>query len=601
MAKLIKVITFLLALMLLLGSLNYLLNLSLPKEKITKENYLQVDQFLIKVLVKEGSNFTTQLKVMNVGGKGFNGKAETKNLPFVSILQPEFYIDYGQTIDLSLEFVTERASLKQEPGVYVGKLILTSDYEIKEIPIIVGIESEQILFSINLNIPPESRQITRGTSGLISVTVYNLKKIGPASIVMSYFISDVNGNKIVTERESIVVEDKTTFTKVIPIPENILEGDYVFTASANYGTSVGVASHLFEVVKPIEKRLSFIEECTNKPYCLTLSIVALIIIISTIQYIYFTLELSQLIRSRFKKKKEERHVSILSIFIHGFYNYLASFYRLLRRIRRLLTLRIQESEAELKEEIIKIKNQIINEKKQPKSSFKNIAIGVMKKRLQRLEEKRRLLKEKEEAKEREKKREISKKERKRKIKEFFRKTGFYKTPQDRRRIALEQERRKQEELRKKEGLERQKELERQQAEEEKKIKEEESRRQRELEEKQRDEEEKRKREEQRKQDEIKKLLKQIEDWKKLGYDTTILELETKALDNKELRKLIERLKEWKSKGYNTLVLEEKIKRIYGNDKKSLDATQLEIKIKEWKTKGYNTSLLEEKLKNLKNK
>ena len=98
---------------------------------------------------------------------------------------------------------------------------------------------------------------------------------------------------------------------------------------------------------------------------------------------------------------------------------------------------------------------------------------------------------------------------------------------------------------------------------------------------------------------INKLLKQIENWKKLGYNTAILELEIKALDDKELRKLIERLKEWKSKGYSTLVLEEKIKSMYGYNKKFQDTEALELKIEEWKKKGYNTLLIEEKLKRLK--
>jgi hypothetical protein len=98
--------------------------------------------------------------------------------------------------------------------------------------------------------------------------------------------------------------------------------------------------------------------------------------------------------------------------------------------------------------------------------------------------------------------------------------------------------------------------------------------------------------------EISKLLKQIEEWKKLGYDTTILELEIKALEDETLRGLIKQLKEWKSKGYNTLILEEKIKSIYSYGKKSQDIGQLENKIQEWKRKGYNTLVLEERLNRL---
>ena len=585
MAKVIKFMVFLIVILLVLGSFYYLINLSTTREKITKESYLQVDQFLIKALLKEGSNFTTQLKVMNTGSKGLNIKAEVKNLAFLSVSQSEFYIDYGQTVDLNLEFVTKRGALKQEPGVYVGKLMLTGDDEQIEIPIIVGIESEEILFSINLNIPSESRQITKGTSGLVSVTVYNLKKIGSASVVMSYFVSDMSGNKIVTERESIVVEDKTTFTKVIPIPENILEGSYIFGVSANYGSSTGISSHSFEVIEPIEKRLSFIEKCTNKPYCLTLAIVAIIVIISTVQYIYFMLELSRLIRLKFKKKEEEKHEKYPSILVHGFYNYLASFYRFTRRLRRLLSLKIRESEADLDEDIINIKNDIANEKK-IKGYFSDIALELKNKRLHRLEEKKRLLidkteklrkieelrqeeirskkieeeqriqdeirkqkeleaKEKEEERQRILERKIFGEKRKRKVKEFFHNIGLYRTAKERR----------------------QRELERQKAEEERR-REEELRRQRELESRQREEEigKKTPEEEQKIQEEIEKLLKRINDWKEQGYDTTILELKIKALEDDELRKLMEQLNDWKSKGYNTLILEEEIYSFYAGGK-----------------------------------
>ena len=65
--------------------------------------------------------------------------------------------------------------------------------------------------------------------------------------------------------------------------------------------------------------------------------------------------------------------------------------------------------------------------------------------------------------------------------------------------------------------------------------------------------------------EIRKISSQIEGWEKKGYDSTMLELEIKALEDKELGKQIEKLKEWKSKGYNTFILEEKIKNNYKKD------------------------------------
>ena len=98
-----------------------------------------------------------------------------------------------------------------------------------------------------------------------------------------------------------------------------------------------------------------------------------------------------------------------------------------------------------------------------------------------------------------------------------------------------------------------------------------------------------------------KILKKLKEWKNKGYDTTILELKIKALGSKELGKMLSKLEEWKNKGYDTVLLEEKIMEISGDGKKSLDIIQLETKIHKWKEEGYNTSILEEKLEKLKNK
>ncbi|MBS3105959.1 hypothetical protein J4234_06930 [Candidatus Woesearchaeota archaeon] len=507
MGKLGKLVVFAIILSLILGSFYYF-NLSKSKEAEAKKSSLQVDQFLIKVLIREGSNLTAPLKVMNVGDKGLNVKAEAKNLGFLHISQPEFYLDYGQSIDLNLMFGTKRGAVAQEPGIYVGKLALISDEERKEVPIIVGVESGEILFSMNMNIPTESRRLAKGAHGFVTVTVYNLKKVGPAKVLMSYFISDTSGNKIITESESIVVEDKTTFTKTITAPENIIEGDYIFAAIAKYGSSTGVATSSFEVAGAPEDKLNFIEECSSKPYCLTLSVVVFIIIVSTLQYIYFTLELTRLIKPRLakqkaKKKKEYgilRFVAYSDILLHGLYNYIASFYRLLRRLERLTALKIKESEQELHEEIINIKKEVVKEEKESKNYFRKIALEIKKKRLLRLEEKKRKLEEKREGKALRKEEEAKKqkeleamqikeereraeeeiiqreqekqekvlerkrlaKVRKRRIKEFLHKLGLYKTEEDKK----QKEKERQEKLKKEEEAKKQKGLERQGAEEE---------------------------------------------------------------------------------------------------------------------------------------
>ncbi len=61
-------------------------------------------------------------------------------------------------------------------------------------------------------------------------------------------------------------------------------------------------------------------------------------------------------------------------------------------------------------------------------------------------------------------------------------------------------------------------------------------------------------------DKTRKLLSQIKHWKKQGYDTSLLELEIKALKNTQLTNETQKIKDWKRKGYNTLMLEEELRR-----------------------------------------
>src|SRR3989338_2872680 len=610
MGKLGKLVVFAIILSLILGSFYYF-NLSKSKEAEAKKSSLQVDQFLIKVLIREGSNLTAPLKVMNVGDKGLNVKAEAKNLGFLHISQPEFYLDYGQSIDLNLMFGTKRGAVAQEPGIYVGKLALISDEERKEVPIIVGVESGEILFSMNMNIPTESRRLAKGAHGFVTVTVYNLKKVGPAKVLMSYFISDTSGNKIITESESIVVEDKTTFTKTITAPENIIEGDYIFAAIAKYGSSTGVATSSFEVAGAPEDKLNFIEECSSKPYCLTLSVVVFIIIVSTLQYIYFTLELTRLIKPRLAKQKAKKKKRLLR---------LEEKKRKLEEKREGKALRKEEEakvqkelEAmQIKEERKRAEEEIIQreQEKQEKVLERKRLAKVRKRRIkeflhklglykteedkkQKEKERQEKLKKEEEAKkqkglerqgaeeerlkrtaelkrrkeigakrrgeERQKrilKREKLLKSRKKQIKEFLHKLGLYKTEEEKRQIALQRERGKQERLRKEAEIRKQQELERKRAEEERKRKEEELRKQRELEEKQRQEEELkkqaekvkkrqeelRKQEELRRQEELEKKKREIERQRQEQIKAKKLEqikqAEVNINSNKEMVKLL---------------------------------------------------------------
>jgi len=113
-----------------------------------------------------------------------------------------------------------------------------------------------------------------------------------------------------------------------------------------------------------------------------------------------------------------------------------------------------------------------------------------------------------------------------------------------------------------------------------------------------------------------RLLKQLNEWKTKGYDTTLIEAELKDKFNSkhklksteylEKEKLIYKLQEWKAKGYDITLLETELKESSNTKKHKQGSIKNEInnlskKIEEWKSKGYDTSLLDKEIEELENK
>jgi len=258
----------------------------------------EVDQVLIKVLVKTGESLGKEIRVMNTGTKEENIKVEASGLLNIAkIIDKEFTINPGQTkiVRINLSSFDRENGIEHAPGVYIGKIIVKSGGLEKEIPIIVEIETKEVLFDGNLNPVSRDRKILQGSDMIIEVRLFNLQSTEATNVDMNYFVKDLNGNTIISERENVVVETQTSFFKTLKIPQNLKLGTYVFVAQASYGNSVGTGSYLFEVTgeekKPVSGfiLLGFVQFCRNDALCWTLSLVILLLIFTIGAYLYFFL------------------------------------------------------------------------------------------------------------------------------------------------------------------------------------------------------------------------------------------------------------------------------------------------------------------------
>jgi len=133
-----------------------------------------------------------------------------------------------------------------EPGIYPGKIIITSGASIKEILTTINVKTEKSLFDITLNIPRAMKTMKIGNN---LIAQFNLLQMGikeQMDVTLSYVIKDFSGNTYVTESETIAVYNQKTLEKEF-YTEELKSGDYVLGVELIYPEGVAVASSHFKI------------------------------------------------------------------------------------------------------------------------------------------------------------------------------------------------------------------------------------------------------------------------------------------------------------------------------------------------------------------
>ena len=261
-------------------------------------NYLETDQTLIKVLLKQGGSITKELAIMNVGDSSLNVEILREGVGnILAIKDNAFELSQGETKTVFINFATSdiEKRITYSPGVYVGKILIRSEKETKAVPVVVEIESKDVLFDMNIDLNAQDRVIELGDSRNIEIRLFNLGKVSPANVLMDYEIKGLNGETLFTETETVVVVTQASFYKTVKIPENLNTGEYVFIAKAKYGTSTGTSSYLFEVkAKEVKKGdvyyeniSSFLTVCSGDPKCWISLLVLVLFLFILGSYTYF--------------------------------------------------------------------------------------------------------------------------------------------------------------------------------------------------------------------------------------------------------------------------------------------------------------------------
>ena len=226
--------------------------------------------FLNIAMAQEVSN--SLLKV-NLDEKGFATKSFTITSPKddkfslnvvsakgVSLSDSSLNLKQGESKKIDVSFKTTGL----QPGAYVGFIEVKSSAETLNIPIIFEIESEDLLFDANLDIPPVYTSINQGEKLVYQSKIYDLTSggglqegFGPVTADVEYVVYGIDGSVLIRKSEQVIVNQQAQNTNTINFPTDVKPGNYVLAATVKYKTSVGVASQTFEIKKVEQKQQTF--------------------------------------------------------------------------------------------------------------------------------------------------------------------------------------------------------------------------------------------------------------------------------------------------------------------------------------------------------
>jgi len=153
-----------------------------------------------------------------------------------------FSLEEGESISIEVNIIAK------ELGIFTGKIIIEADGIKKEIPIVIEVETEIVLFDVKIDIPTEYTKVVAGETLSTQVTLLSMGLPKKVDVFITYVIKDMEGNVVLREYETVAVDKQLTFTKSFAIPENLKPDEYVVSIEVSYADSIAIAGELFSIV-----------------------------------------------------------------------------------------------------------------------------------------------------------------------------------------------------------------------------------------------------------------------------------------------------------------------------------------------------------------
>ena len=216
-----------------------------PIEPTSKE--LQIGTKTLSVSILQGQTKLQHISLHNNNAQPLIANITLVNLEDLIIIQDKtLTLQPGASHELAFDIIARET---KQPGVYLGKIILTTKDKQHEILIAITVNSAKSLFDIRLSIPSDIETLRPGKELLAQIEIFNLGAKERVDAIIEYKIQDAKGKTLLTEKETIAIETQTSFVKRLKLPRSLADEHYILEVLIYHNKEVGGASTWFSIAK----------------------------------------------------------------------------------------------------------------------------------------------------------------------------------------------------------------------------------------------------------------------------------------------------------------------------------------------------------------
>lgn len=233
--KRVKIALIIIAIIVIAGALIFF-------KQYKNSDGFEMNTLLFKISVKQGEAVQRTLEITNLKENN-NFELMTKNLDDkVYLSETSFKINKGWSKKIDISF---GGNSTLAPGVYVGKIIVSSNFGEKIIPVIIEVATKTSSFASSVDLAKE--EISRGEKITAGIKLLNLDDAKSHALEVVYAVKNMDSNDIFSENEKIAVSSEAVYTKTLAVPEDVKLGEYVFYIIVKENNLTATSSKLFTI------------------------------------------------------------------------------------------------------------------------------------------------------------------------------------------------------------------------------------------------------------------------------------------------------------------------------------------------------------------